>query len=103
MNSKQKGNRGELELLHVLQDHGLDAVRNDQKFVGGLENPDISVKVNGIPVHIEVKRRERFEPYAAIEQAQRDSAGKAFPVVAYRANRKPWLLIVSMEDVWTLF
>ena len=40
MNSKRKGNGGERELLSILQAVGV-AVRNDQRYTGGVDNPDI--------------------------------------------------------------
>ena len=41
MNSKRKGNQAERELLRLLQSYGLDAHRNDQTYIGGIDNPDI--------------------------------------------------------------
>ena len=77
MNSKRKGSGGERELAELLQAHGYDAHRNDQRYIGGLNNPD----VGGLPgYHIEVKRTERFSLYAAMEQARRDADGKAVPL-----------------------
>ncbi len=34
MNSKRKGNAGELELLHLLEGYGLTVRRNDQRYTG---------------------------------------------------------------------
>ena len=41
MNSKKKGNAGEVELLHLFHDRGFPVYRNDQRYRGGLENPDL--------------------------------------------------------------
>lgn len=99
MNSKRKGNTGELELLHLLEEHGLEVRRNDQKFVGGVDNPDLSLTVEGQPVHVEMKRCERLSLYEAIEQAEHDANGHALPVVVHRRNRKPWLVVLRLEDM----
>lgn len=99
VNSKKKGNAGELELLHLLEEHGLDVRRNDQRYVGGVDNPDISLMVEGQPVHLEVKRCERLSLYEAMEQAEHDANGHALPVVVHRRNRKQWLVVLRLEDV----
>lgn len=97
--SKRKGDSGEREFLHLLEAKGIAAHRNDQKWVGGLDNPDISVDIRGTPIHVEVKRREHFSLYPAMEQAVHDANGHALPCVAYRANRKPWVVILRLEDL----
>lgn len=76
VNSKRKGNAGELELLHLLEAHGLTARRNDQRYTGGMDNPDLSCTVDGISIHIECKRTEKLSLYeeiahSAISESQR--------------------------------
>lgn len=100
--SKAKGSGGEREVLKILQDHGIEAHRNDQRYVGGKDNPDISASLDGIPFHVEVKRKERFSIYEAMTQAVTDANGKAVPVVAYRRNRGQWLLIAQLDDILKL-
>lgn len=102
MNSKRKGNTGEREVLQKLIDAGIDAHRNDQTFVGGIDNPDISASICDIPLHVEVKRKERFSIYDAMHQATRDANGHALPIVLYRKNREKWLAIVPLDDVLKL-
>lgn len=105
MNSKRKGNRGELELLHILQAHGIEAQRNQQGRApgelmpkGGYENPDVQANYHGIPAHIEVKRVQRLNLYAAMAQAVRD-AGHRLPVVAHRTNNHEWLVTIRLKDL----
>lgn len=99
MNSKRKGSGGERELAELLQAHGYDAHRNDQRYIGGLNNPD----VGGLPgYHIEVKRTERFNLYEAMQQAQHDADGKAVPIVCHRRNRHPWVVVMTLEDFLNL-
>lgn len=74
MNSKRKGNGGERELLSILQAVGV-AERNDQRYTGGVDNPDISFTLGGRRFHVECKRAERFNAYAAMEQAEHDANG----------------------------
>ena len=106
MNSKRKGNAGELELLHALEARGIQCRRNEQGllagFAGGAGNPDIAAQINGHRLHIEVKRAERFSLYKALAQAQEDARGGDTPLVCYRANRKPWTVVLSLDDFLSL-
>lgn len=95
MNSKKKGSAGERELCDVLRSAGYEAHRNDQRYVGGVDNPDVSA-VPGY--HIECKRTERLSLYEAFEQAEHDANGHAVPVVMHRRSRKPWLCVMKLED-----
>ena len=100
MNSQRKGACGERELLAILQGHGIPAHRNIQRYVGGRNNPDISAEFRGRKLHIEVKRRERLNLRAAINQAVSDADGKAFPVVIHRSSRQPWLVTCRLDDLF---
>lgn len=102
MNSKRKGNAGELEFLHLLEAQGLTAWRNDQRYTGGRDNPDVRLLAGGRAFHCEVKRAERLTLYPFMEQAQRDADGRALPLVAYRSNRKPWLVCMPLEGFLSL-
>lgn len=99
MNSKRKGNRAERELLHLLQSYGLNAHRNNQQYIGGIDNPDISVKIGPVSVHVECKRVERLAMAAALRQAHRDANGHALPVVVHRRSREPWLITMELADL----
>ena len=98
MNSKRKGNAGEIELLRIFKRHGLQARRNLQQFVGGKNNPDIALDVHGILYHVEVKRTERLRLYEAMRQAARDADGRAVPIIAHRRSREPWSVTMLLED-----
>lgn len=103
MNCKRKGDAGELELLHLLEDRGIECRRNQQGilagFCGGSGNPDIWARISGRELHIECKRTERFGLYPSLRQAQRDAAGTdAVPIVAHRMNRQPWVVVMALED-----
>ena len=103
LNSRQKGAIGERELAELLRNWGYAAQRG-QQFKGGPESPDVA----GVPgVHFEVKRTEKFQLYAAVDQARRDAYGKAIPVVAHRCNgnkgartscKGDWLFVLGADD-----
>jgi hypothetical protein len=90
--SRQKGKRGEreaaAELAAVL---GVTARRGVQ-YQGGPDSPD--VVLDGLPIHVEAKRVERLDLYAAVKQAAGD-AGDLVPIVWHKRNRKPSVVIVE--------
>lgn len=95
MNSRNKGAVGERELAGVLVEFGWSA-RRGQQFAGGPESPDV---VGGPPgYHIEVKRVEALNVWAAFAQAARD-CGDRVPMVAMRRNRSPWLAVVDLRHL----
>jgi Holliday junction resolvase len=97
MMSKRKGRTGEQELARYLSDNGHQA-RRGRQYKGDPDAPDIHCP--SIPFHIECKRVERFNAYAALEQAEADADGPA--LVAHRRNCKPWLAIHRLDDLLAL-
>ena len=92
-NSRAKGARGERELANWLKDRGIEA-RRGQQFHGGGDSPDV---VSELPVHIEVKRVERFDLYPSLKQAIADAQGKV-PTVWHRKNKEEWVVVLRAED-----
>ena len=99
MNCKRKVNPGELELLHIHEARGLQAARNDQAFVGGRENPDISLP----GIHLEVKRVEALRITEALNQAVSDAAGRALPVVMHQRNCGEWVALMRLDGFRMLY
>ncbi len=98
MNSKRKGKEGELEMARYMRARGYDAHRG-QQYRGGEDSPDVV----GVPyLHLEVKRRARFELYPFLEQARRDS-GENIPVVVYRADRAEWTANLYLDDFMKIY
>ena len=96
MNSKRKGSAGERELCEYLTAAGHPAHRNEQRYTGGRGNPDIDAE--GLDrLHIEVKRVEKLNVSAAMQQAERDAVNR-IPVVMHRKNREPWLITMRLSD-----
>jgi hypothetical protein len=71
---------------------GVDARRGVQ-FQGGPDSPD--VVLDGVAIHVEAKRVERLQLWAAIEQAKKDSPPGKTPVVWHKANRRGSVVIVE--------
>lgn len=96
LRSRNKGKRGEREAAHELERlFGIEAHRGCQ-YTGSPDSPDVKTSIHG--VHIEVKRVEKVRLYEALRQAVED-AGEKIPVVLHRANDKPWLAIVRLDDL----
>ena len=95
INSRMKGKTGELELADVLRKHGFSGAARGVQYKGGPNSPDVV----GLPSHhIECKRVEALQLYAALEQAHRDAGPSDTAIVAHRRNRKPWVAILDLDD-----
>lgn len=99
INSRQKGKRGELEIAHILQEHGFDARRSQQ--YAGINN---DADVVGLPnVHIEVKRVQALNIDKAMAQSEHDARENEIPVVMHRKDRQPWRVTLNLEDFIELY
>jgi len=102
--SRDKGARGERELVRVLNELTNATWRRGiaQSRRGGAESPDVECadvdSWNGW--HLEVKRRKtRVDLYAAMAQACRDAEERyCTPVVVWRVDRQPWRVTVRAGD-----
>ena len=96
---RNKGAAGERELAKKLElALGLEkgTLYRSRQFCGrGGDHGDV-LGLDG--VHLEVKRTERFNLYAALEQAIND-AGDNVPVVFTRKNLQPWVAVVEIEHL----
>ena len=94
MNSREKGKRGERQWRDELRANGY-AARRGQQFSGSPDSPDVIC--DALPwAHFEVKLAEQLNLYAAMDQARRDSGGRA-AFVAHRQNFWPWLVSMDAE------
>lgn len=99
INSRNKGKRGELEIAHILQEHGYDA-RRGQQFAGINGDADVV----GVPyLHLEIKRVAKLNLDKAMEQSIRDAREGEIPVVMHRKDRQPWRVTLSLEDFMRFF
>lgn len=93
--SQSKGRTAELELVKILNDHGIPA--EPGKAVSFGETPDIT-GIQGI--HAEVKRVERLNINTAMDQAVRDADRfcDGSPAVFHRQNRTQWKVTMLLTD-----
>ena len=94
--SRRKGVRGELEAAAEIRRVFRTEARRGRQYQGTDESPDLLTDIPG--VHFEVKRVEALRLYDAVAQAAED-AGQSVPVVLHRANRRPWVAIVRLDDL----
>ena len=94
--SRRKGKRGELEAAAEIRRIFRTEARRGRQYQGTDESPDVLTDIPG--VHFEVKRKEAFRLYGALEQAV-EEAGDQVPVVLHRANRRPWVAVVRLDDL----
>ena len=94
-----KGKRGELELAAILDGYGYNVTRGASQNYG--TEPDLS----GLPgIHVEVKRQERLNLAAALEQAERDARRfGGLPAVFHRASRTRWKVSMYLDDWMKLY
>lgn len=93
--SRQKGARGEREAAGELGAVlGIEGRRGCQ-FAGGPDSPDVALP--GSAIHVEAKRVEALQLYAALEQATADAPAHAVPIVWHRRNNKPSVVIVQTD------
>ena len=93
-NSREKGQKGELELAKILREHGY-SVRRGQQYCGSNGDADVV----GLPyVHIECKRVEKLNLDSAMSQARSDAREGEIPCVMHRKNYEDWKVTMLLED-----
>ena len=95
MNSKQKGKRGELQLVEALRTAGYANARRSAQYCGNTgEAPDV-VGIDGL--HIECKRREQIQDEVFLQQAEKEAKEGLVPLVIYRRSREKWKVCLRLE------
>lgn len=95
---RDKGARGEREVIQLLKDHGWPLARRSSDGRAQAERGDIVRGPAGF--HLEVKRRERISIVEWSRQAERDAHPTDRPAVIWRASREPWRVSMLLDD-WT--
>lgn len=96
MSSRDKGKRGEREIVNYYKERGFETRRTAPLQAAGLCD---AADVSGVAgFHIEVKRQEALNIWKALEQAERDAADGVIPTVHFRRNRSQWYVALPLED-----
>ena len=105
-NSKAKGRLGQQEVRDKLLETFPDLEPDDIKStIMGDSGEDIQLSPAArkiIPLTIEVKRRKNNLKTVDDYMEQASSHAKGEPVVFYRSDRKPWVIMVNMEHYMDL-
>ena len=101
VNGKQKGKRGELELVRKLKEYGFDTRRSVQ-YNGKAEDGQADL-VGLLNIHIECKRVEHLNLYDAMAQAIHDAKDGELPTVFHRKNHSEWLVTMRLKDWMDLY
>lgn len=101
INSKDKGKRGELALVHKLKEYGYECERTAQYNGKALDG---EADLRGLSqVHIECKFREKHNIYDYIEQVERDKKNNDLGVCFIKSNKKDWLCLMTLDDFIRLY
>ncbi len=93
--SRDKGKRGEREVVELLKLYGFEA-RRGQQFKGTSDSPD--VVHNCTPLYIESKRREAFNLYAAMAKADDEKSPEQSSAVFHRRDNQRWLVTMDAGE-----
>lgn len=102
MNSRDKGARGEREIVDAYRSAGYPAVRTPLS--GGMQWKGDLIGVPGLG--IEVKRNERLNIWAALDQCTVDTPLDHVPALHFRRSRSPWWVAIPLPEfiaLWQLF
>lgn len=105
INSKSKGKRGELDLVHSLRDAGFPDVKRSVQYCGKATG---TADLVGLPgVHVEAKNVERLNIWSALAQSKRDAEADGngdIPAVFFKRNRScGWYVVTPLEDFVRLY
>lgn len=89
---REKGHRGEIEVVHILNEHGFPA-RRGQVFNG---EPDVICP--SLPLHLEIKRQETYKIGEWWKQSESAAGDSEIPTVIFRKSREPWKIMLSLTD-----
>lgn len=94
INSKNKGKRGELEIVRKLKEYGYLNAQRSVQYCGVNGDADVI----GLPgIHAEIKRVERLNIQDAMSQAIADCK-EDMPTVMHRKNNCEWLVTMRLSD-----
>jgi len=101
INSKDKGRRGEQQLVKKLKEYGFETRRTVQ-YNGKAEEGQADLI--GLPnIHIECKRTEKLKAYDFIDQVKRDKKSDELGVIFHKRNNCEWICILTLDDFIKLY
>ena len=97
---RTKGAAAEREIIAILHAHGWPYAERTSNGRIQTGRGDIARGPEG--VHLEVKRHERLNVPAALDQVKRDAHTLDIPVLVHRPSRHEWMATLKLEDLLPL-
>ncbi len=97
---RTKGAVAEREVIHILHAHGWGFAERTSNGRAQHGRNDIAHGPEGCA--IEVKRQEKLNVPAALDQLVRDSDPRDTPILVHRPSRHPWYATLPLEDLLPL-
>lgn len=95
--SREKGKRGEREVVKLFEEQGIPAHRS-QQYCGRAGDADV-VTALGDLIHVEVKRQEVVKIHEWLKQADSDAPFASIPMVFHRRTREGWKVTLHADDL----
>ena len=93
--SREKGKRGEREVVALLKSRGFEA-RRGQQFRGGGDSPDVIHGMTGF--FIEVKLKQQLNLFDVLDQAEDEKPDAEVALIFHRKDKKRWLVTLDAGD-----
>jgi hypothetical protein len=95
---RRKGQRGEREVARRWEEAGYTT----RGLEGGGDHLIVRDPESGLRLHSEVKRQETARPWAWWAQCEAEAPAGSMPVVHFRRNASPWLVMRRLDDLIAL-
>lgn len=95
---REKGKRGEREVVAILQKLGWPQARRARQSDGAVD-PDVA---GCDPLWIEVKRRKQIAACRFMDQAEGDASAKKIPTTFMREDGGEWYVMCKSDDLLRL-
>jgi len=95
--SREKGKRGEREVVKLFEGHGIPAHRS-QQFCGSNGDADVVTGLGDL-IHVEVKRVEVTKIHEWMKQAEADAPFGSYPMVFHRRSNEDWKVTLRADDM----
>jgi hypothetical protein len=98
--SRTKGKVAELEVVHILQEHGWPEAERTSRGRAQYGSCDIRHGPQGCA--IEVKRQEKLNVPKALDQLAANAMPGQIPLLIHRPSRHRWMVTLPLEDLLAL-
>lgn len=95
VNSREKGKRGEREVVNLYMSNGLKA-RRAQQYRGSKDSADVLAPETNH--HIEVKLRQKLSLNKWLDIATKEAGPTKLPLVYFRSNKEDWKVCLWASD-----